>query len=366
MDVTTKPIIARITMRSLMKIICTIGLLCAFQALHAQITITQSDVPAVGQTLQYESVPGLVEVNLGAAGPNQTWVLPDYDWDAPYPVDVINPSTTPYANDFPTANRCLYGFNDDFGVEGLMYNYQRIAANGVYYLGLVVLADTLTQTFIFPNEAFFAPLPLTYGASWTTVSYWEVEWNGFQVTRVDSSVKSVDAWGTVQTEEGNFATLRVYSQNWSTLHLPSPLPPQTVRDISFTWFSDEGVAGLQIESLEGVTSPTFTQGYVSAVRIGTENTKLQRGPLATTFEVRQNYPNPFNPTTNLPISLEQAANVEVTVYNELGEVVSREQHNFSPGNHKIGFDGSAWASGNYFARVKAGGQLQTMRMILVK
>ncbi|MFH1734295.1 MAG: T9SS type A sorting domain-containing protein [bacterium] len=349
-----------------MKIICTIGLLCAFQALLAQITITQSDVPAVGQTLQYESVPGLVEVNLGAAGPNQTWVLPDYDWDAPYPVDVINPSTTPYTNDFPTANRCLYGFNDDFGVEGLMYNYQRIAANGVYYLGLVVLADTLTQTFIFPNEAFFAPLPLTYGASWTTVSYWEVEWNGFQVTRVDSSVKSVDAWGTVQTEEGNFATLRVYSQNWSTLYLPSPLPPQTVRDISFTWFSDEGVAGLQIESLEGVTSPTFTQGYVSAVRVGTVNTEPLRGPFAASLAVGQNYPNPFNPTTSLPITIDEASKVTVTIYNELGETVSREEITLSPGNHNMPIGNSAWASGSYFANVKAGDQSVTHRMLLVK
>ncbi|MFH1734296.1 MAG: T9SS type A sorting domain-containing protein, partial [bacterium] len=59
-------------------------------------------------------------------------------------------------------------------------------------------------------------------------------------------------------------------------------------------------------------------------------------------------------------------NVEVTIYNELGAVVSYEQYSFGPGNHTIAFDGNAWASGNYFAQVKAGEQLQTKRMTLLK
>lgn len=353
-------------MRSFINLLLVVCLLCAFGSLNAQITITQADIPAIGQTLQYESVPGLVDVNLGSSGPNQTWVLPDYDWDAPYPISVIDPSTTPYTSDFPTANRCLYGLNDDFGVDGLVYTYQRVTSNGVFYLGIVAIADTLTQTFVFPSEALFAPLPVTYGAQWTTVSYWEVEWNGYQVTRVDSTINSVDAWGTVETDEGNFATLRVYGQNWSTLYLPSPLPSQTVRDISFSWYSDNGVAGLQIESLEGVTSPTFTQGYVSAVRVGTEHAEPGRSPVATSFEVGQNYPNPFNPTTSLPIALDQSANVEVIVYNELGEVVSHEAFNFGPGNHTVNFDGGAWASGPYFANVKTDEATVTRRMLLVK
>lgn len=116
-----------------------------------------------------------------------------------------------------------------------------------------------------------------------------------------------------------------------------------------------------------MTDPNFTEGLVTLTRLGTVDTpELPRGPVAESFTVGQNYPNPFNPTTSLPITLQQAGNVEITIYNELGEVVSSETRTFGPGNHTVGFDGSAWASGNYFASVKAGDQLQTKRMTLVK
>jgi photosystem II stability/assembly factor-like uncharacterized protein len=84
------------------------------------------------------------------------------------------------------------------------------------------------------------------------------------------------------------------------------------------------------------------------------------------YSIGQNYPNPFNPTTSLLVSLQQAGKVELTIYNQLGKVVSHEAFEFGPGTHAVSIDGSGWASGSYFANVKAGDVSQTKRMTLLK
>ncbi len=45
------------------------------------------------------------------------------------------------------------------------------------------------------------------------------------------------------------------------------------------------------------------------------------------FTLAQNYPNPFNPQTSIMISLEEDANVDLIIYNLLGEEITRLAHN---------------------------------------
>ena len=85
-----------------------------------------------------------------------------------------------------------------------------------------------------------------------------------------------------------------------------------------------------------------------------------------------NYPNPFNATTTIRYSLPQNANVELTVFNILGQkvrtLVEGEQ---SAGEHIAIWDsnneqGRAVASGVYFYRLRIGDEVLVKRMSLLK
>jgi len=82
----------------------------------------------------------------------------------------------------------------------------------------------------------------------------------------------------------------------------------------------------------------------------------------------QNYPNPFNPTTTITYQLPVVSNVELNIYNLLGQkvatLVSEKQ---SIGNYKVEWDASSFTSGIYFYRLKTDkGFIQSRKLILLK
>ena len=95
------------------------------------------------------------------------------------------------------------------------------------------------------------------------------------------------------------------------------------------------------------------------------------------FTLKQNYPNPFNPTTKIEFSLPVAADVQLIVYNILGQqVASLINDQRSAGNHSIFWNaddskGMKLCSGIYFYKLKAKGNdgsefQETKKMILIK
>jgi len=95
------------------------------------------------------------------------------------------------------------------------------------------------------------------------------------------------------------------------------------------------------------------------------------------FALSQNYPNPFNPSTSIKYSVPVDANVTLTIYNLLGQVVTTlVNEDVSAGNYSTvwnGADGNGFqvSSGIYFYEMKANGNngtpySQTKKMILLK
>ena len=86
------------------------------------------------------------------------------------------------------------------------------------------------------------------------------------------------------------------------------------------------------------------------------------------FELMQNYPNPFNPVTTISYRLSAASDVELTVYNVLGQkVMTLVNEKKQAGAYTVTFDGAQLTSGIYFYRLKtAGGFTAVKRMLLVK
>jgi dienelactone hydrolase len=85
------------------------------------------------------------------------------------------------------------------------------------------------------------------------------------------------------------------------------------------------------------------------------------------FALSQNFPNPFNPTTTIKFSIPKEVQVNLSVYNILGEKVEELKNEImKPGYFEVEFDASTIASGVYFYRIKAGDFVQTKKMILLK
>ncbi|MBU0984573.1 MAG: DUF4397 domain-containing protein [candidate division Zixibacteria bacterium] len=94
---------------------------------------------------------------------------------------------------------------------------------------------------------------------------------------------------------------------------------------------------------------------------------FKSGLLPDEYSLEANYPNPFNPTTTIRFSLPQASDVNLRVFNLLGqEVRTLANGQMAAGVQEVEFDASALASGVYFYRLEAGSFSDTRKMMLVK
>jgi len=90
------------------------------------------------------------------------------------------------------------------------------------------------------------------------------------------------------------------------------------------------------------------------------------------YQLAQNYPNPFNPSTEISFTLKSAAEVTLTVYNLMGQQVSRlAEGQYPAGTHTVSWNstdrsGSRVASGVYLYRLQSNQFSETRKMVLLK
>ena len=95
--------------------------------------------------------------------------------------------------------------------------------------------------------------------------------------------------------------------------------------------------------------------------------------LPAAFSLAANFPNPFNPATTIQYALPTAADVELTVYNVVGQVVRTlvAEHQ-SAGRYTVEWDatddrGHSVSAGLYLYRLQAGGEFaEVKKMLLLK
>ena len=79
------------------------------------------------------------------------------------------------------------------------------------------------------------------------------------------------------------------------------------------------------------------------------------------------YPNPANSAVNLPFRLAREADVELAIYNALGQRMGLlVAERFAAGEHLARWSGGRAASGAYWAVLKVGGETRTRRLMLVR
>ena len=85
------------------------------------------------------------------------------------------------------------------------------------------------------------------------------------------------------------------------------------------------------------------------------------------FNLYQNYPNPFNPSTTISFDLEKSGKVSLDVYDILGRKVrTLLSDDLQAGRHRVIFDASELASGQYIYRLVSGDKQTSRIMVLMK
>lgn len=89
------------------------------------------------------------------------------------------------------------------------------------------------------------------------------------------------------------------------------------------------------------------------------------------YTLYQNYPNPFNPSTTIEYSLPEKADVTISIYTAIGELVTTLVNGtIESGYQKVSFNASNLTSGTYIYQIKAVGAertfVDTKKMILIK
>jgi hypothetical protein len=85
------------------------------------------------------------------------------------------------------------------------------------------------------------------------------------------------------------------------------------------------------------------------------------------ISIAQNYPNPFNAHTSINYSLSKTSQVEINIYNIMGQKVTTLSEGIQPaGEHKAIWEATDFTSGIYFAKLEAGEKNQTIKMVLLK
>lgn len=115
------------------------------------------------------------------------------------------------------------------------------------------------------------------------------------------------------------------------------------------------------EEFAGIPAHLYFYPRQSPVRVG------MNGEIPPVYALYQNYPNPFNPNTTIGFSLPIFTEVDLKVFDALGqEVATLAQGLFGPGKHEIQWQAISLASGVYWYRWQAGNVLKTKALILSK
>ena len=89
-------------------------------------------------------------------------------------------------------------------------------------------------------------------------------------------------------------------------------------------------------------------------------------PVSTDLKI-SNFPNPFNPSTSIQLEMASAGNVELTVTDITGRVLTVLHNGYlQSGVHRFIFSGEGNASGIYFYQAKAGDNIVTGKALLIK
>jgi hypothetical protein len=353
----------------LISVLSLMALLCAMPV-WGQITITSSDFPnTIGFRASHSCSDFTTAVNPGPAGANQTWDLQGIPVVQTADFEIVDRNDTPNPSWFPSANRILKATGE--GETIASYTYEELTGGYLKNLGMAFTVPESSYAVQWTNDPPYAVFPMQYQGSWMTRLYWEKSVMGFTMAADDSAWITVDGWGTVIVDEvGSRPCLRLKLHH----HLVVTLNGNPTGDDwywAYIWMTSGHGEGASMESENGADE-NFTEGYFCRWGGGADAEEPVRiVPLA--FELQSPYPNPFNPETTIPYSVNTLTEVELAIYNAIGQKVrTLVSGQVLPGSYSITWNaadnaGNSVGTGVYYCRLSSlQGNASVQRLVLLR
>ncbi|MDH3267918.1 MAG: YCF48-related protein [Ignavibacteria bacterium] len=214
----------------------------------------------------------------------------------------------------------------------------------------------------------------------------------------DQLAKIDQNWGKIKITDNEGKSITLYAAEEeieSNIYELPPVPPAGIFDVRYgsgklvEALSSEKVIlissdkypiiikaeGMDLMVRDKINGELLNEKIKSGEEIRITNNKITSieitgrisGGLPISYELYQNYPNPFNPSTTIKFSLQKESNVNLSVYNVLGELVlTLVTEQLKPGYYEYEFSASSLASGVYLYRINAGDFVSTKKMILLR
>jgi hypothetical protein len=150
-----------------------------------------------------------------------------------------------------------------------------------------------------------------------------------------------------------------YGRYWRQYYFKrTPVHPESQGGIVFKYYYDDLNLIHHRNVFNCYTETHYANDfyYYSLFTVKTEDTRLKSSVLST-------YPNPFTTSTTIEFELQQAGNVQISIYNQLGEVVDVISKNQSHGKQQVIWDTNGLPSGMYYYQVQIGNKRARGKMV---
>lgn len=155
------------------------------------------------------------------------------------------------------------------------------------------------------------------------------------------------------------------SQNWQPI--ASESGNGTNSEVNKILFHNNNL--ILLGNFESVNSPvTLPSWHIAMYQSPSITSNYEyKNNLSKNFELLNNYPNPFNAQTKIKFYLPKNMDIKLYVYDLNGKLVTNKVVNNLPqGTNEIDFDATNLSSGIYLYQIKAGYQIKSSKMILLK
>ncbi len=207
-----------------------------------------------------------------------------------------------------------------------------------------------------PGEELFTLVvedPRTSGASSSTLNHFAIDLSPYEDQLSNLPSPLYVGYGEAGTDE-NFMVIgpspyNVENRSWLVLGTGNWAP---------MWNIELG-SGAQ---LDGMIVPIRVVYTTFSLPVSNEDGSF----LPAKLELAQNYPNPFSQETAINYTLPNAEDIQLTIYNILGQEVRTLVDSFQPaGNYSITFQPESLPSGLYLYTLQAGEERLTRRLTIV-